>query len=321
MVELSQIYAPVQEGLAQVEARLRVLASQGLPGIATVAGHALRPGGKRLRPALVLLSARPYRYRLDQVVPMAMAMELFHTATLVHDDIVDHSPLRRGSPTVSSRWGDGTAVLMGDHLFSLSAQTVASTENMAVIHLFADMLLTVSQGELAQDLCPAEERLDYDRYLAWIGAKTASVFATATRSGAVLGAAPEAGIKALGEYGFNLGIAFQMVDDILDFIGEEGSLGKPVGADLLGGHPTLPAILFLKHDPAGGELREVLRQGDSARLREMLSLISGSRVVERCYGVAREFAAKAEEALERVPLGDAHTSLSQLLRYTLERRR
>jgi geranylgeranyl pyrophosphate synthase len=308
--------------MAQVEDIFRKLRGLARPDLLPVLDHTLHYGGKRLRPALTLLSGCPFTYQPRTHLPMAAAMELFHTATLVHDDIVDASDLRRGRPTIYSQWGSGAAVLLGDFLFARSAQLVASTGNLRVINLFAEMLTTISGSELAQNLATVDARLEYDHYIDWIGAKTASLFATATESGAVLGGAEEAAVQALKGYGHNFGLAFQIVDDILDFVGEQAHLGKPVGADLLQGHPTLPTILFAAKHPQGADLKRALTGGgDVEAVKRVVALIPQTGIIDECYGIARSFSERALKALEALPQGQATRSLSGLATYILDRRR
>ena len=311
-LELQEIYLPVQEGLAQVEERLQALARQELPQLSQPLGHTVVYPGKRLRPALTLLAGQLYGRPSRHVLAMALAMELFHTATLVHDDLVDNSRVRRGRPAAHTLWGPGPALLLGDYLFSLSAQLMASTRNLRVIDIFAQTLKTVSGGELAHNLRQAQERRDRQGYFQWIGAKTASVLAAATQTGAILGHAPPAGVKALKEYGFKLGLAFQIVDDILDFTGEERELGKPVGSDLLRGALTLPVILLLEKQPS---------LEDPKAIQQAARGLSHSPIMEECYAVASEFSSQARRSLEAAPPSPARSSLEALVAYNLERKK
>jgi heptaprenyl diphosphate synthase/octaprenyl-diphosphate synthase len=321
-VDLSAIYGPVREGMSQVEGIFGELRGLARQDILPLLDQTLHYGGKRLRPALTLLSGAPFEYRPHTLHPMAAAMELFHTATLVHDDIVDASSLRRGRATINSMWGDGAAVLLGDFFFAHSARLVASTDNLRVINLFAKMLMAISGSELAQNLSTMEQRLDYDHYIDWIGAKTASLFATATESGAVLGGSGEDGIQALKAYGHHFGLAFQIVDDILDFVGQEQDLGKPVGADLVQGNPTLPTILFVAGHPQGADLRRALTDGgDAEAVKKAVALIPGTDVIAECRQIARGFTKQALKALDAVPPCPSTRALSDLATYIMSRSR
>ena len=317
-MELKEIYAPIQEDLDRVEERLLSLSRKQFPRLAPLLEHILPHTGKRLRPALTLLAGRLHGKSTDKLIAMAMATELFHTATLVHDDVVDDSGVRRGQPTIHSLWGKGAALLLGDYLFSLSADLVASTRNLRVIDIFADTLKTVSRGELEHNLSPAEDRRKRREYYRWIGAKTASVMAAATQSGAILGGALEEGVKALGDYGQKFGLAFQVVDDILDFTGEERELGKPVGSDLFQGTLTLPVLILLERDP-----ESPLARGEENRekARRAARHLSHSPVIKECYTIARRFSSQALDALEALPPSPPRSSLAALAQYNLERRK
>jgi geranylgeranyl pyrophosphate synthase len=317
-LELKEIYTPIQEDLDRVEEELRALSRKELPRLAPLLEHILLQSGKRLRPALTLLAGRLYGRNSDRLIAMAMAAELFHTATLVHDDVVDDSGVRRGQPTIHSLWGKGAALLLGDYFFSLSADLVASTRNMRVIEVFTDTLKSVSRGELGHNLSPAEEREKRREYYRWIGAKTASVIAAATKAGGILGGAPEAEVTALGEYGRKFGLAFQVVDDILDFTGEERELGKPVGSDLFQGALTLPILILLERDP-----ETPLAWGEESReeARRTARHISHSPVIKECHTIARRFSSQALKALEPLPPSPARNSLEALVQHNLERRK
>src|SRR4030043_191738 len=231
-MNLSDIYKPIQKDLKKVEQGLEAITDAEFSLLAQLLAYTLKTGGKRVRPALTLLSGKFYVYDPRLLVLMAAAIELLHTATLVHDDIVDNSPVRRGKPTVSRAWGQNSALLLGDYLFAKAGSLVAGTGNLRAIKLFSQTLMTISAGELKQTGVTFDIAKVREYYLAWISAKTACLFSTSTESGAILSRAPEEAIQAMRDYGHNLGMAFQMVDDVLDFVGEEDELGKPVGSDL-----------------------------------------------------------------------------------------
>jgi len=230
-LELSQIYAPVQKDLTRVKNRLRSISRIDFPWLSEQLSYVAKGSGKRIRPALTLLAGRFYNYDLKCLLPMAVSVELMHTATLVHDDAIDKSMVRRGKPTINKLWGEETAVLLGDYLFARAGMSVADTYNTRVIRLFSQTLATISSGEINQFLEAFNLEQTRQHYFKRIFSKTASLFSLATESGAILSGAPEKSVKLLKEYGDNLGIAFQIVDDILDFTGTEETLGKPVGSD------------------------------------------------------------------------------------------
>jgi len=262
-LSLSTIYEPIQEDLARVEARLRAVGEVSSPWLAELLAHSLESGGKRLRPALVLLSGKFQNYNLSYLLPMAVAVEVLHTATLVHDDAIDNSPVRRGRPTINKLWGEDKAILLGDYLLAKTEELASDTQNLRVLRLFAQTLGAIASGELSQAFSAFSLEQTRERYLERISAKTASLISLATESGAILSQAPERMVTALKEYGYNLGIAFQIVDDILDFVGDEAEMGKPTGSDLAQGTLTLPAMLLLECYPGDNPIRRVFQnEGD-----------------------------------------------------------
>jgi len=319
---ISSINEPIQEDLTKVEENLRALSMADLPWMAEPLRQIVESGGKRIRPALTLLAGKFYRYRAELLVPMATAIELFHAATLVHDDTVDNSAVRRGRPTVNSLWGKEIAVLLGDYLFSKSADLVCSAGDLRVMKVFAQTLMSISSGQLRQFVKAFDWRQDRQEYYRQIESKTASLFAAAGESGAILSAAPAEGIKALKTYVHDLGMAFQIVDDVLDFVGEEEEMGKPVGSDLLQGTLTLPVIFLMERHPDHPVVREVFQSGGSeAGVEQVIEMIHNSSIIEECYQTASDFCAQACRALEQLPENACRKSLLDLADYVIERRR
>jgi len=308
--------------MARVEDRLREISMADLPWMTEPLKHVVESGGKRIRPALTLLSGRFYRYDPELLIPMAAAIELFHAATLVHDDTVDKSSVRRGRPTVNSIWGGGIAVLLGDYLFSKSADLVCSTNHLGVMKVFAQTLMKISSGQLRQFVSAYDWRQGREEYFLQIESKTASLFAAAGETGAILSEAPAEGVEALKTYGHELGMAFQIVDDVLDFVGEEEEMGKPVGSDLLQGTLTLPVILLTEQHPGDPVAREVFQMGDNeAGVQRVIEMIRNSSIPEECYRIASDFCAQARRTLERLPENAFRRSLLDLAGYVVERRR
>jgi geranylgeranyl pyrophosphate synthase len=251
---------------------------------------------------------------------LATAVELFHTATLVQDDAIDKSAVRRGKPTVNSLWGEAIAVLLGDYLFAKAAELVCSTGNLRVMSIFAQTLMHISSGQLRQYVSAYNWRQDRQEYYQQIESKTAWLFSVAAQSGALMSGALEEEAEALRTYGLNLGMAFQIVDDILDFIGEEEELGKPVASDLLQGTLTLPAILLMERYPGEPIIREIFeKRGDRAGVARVIEMIRNSSIVQECYRIAAEFCAQACLALEGLPDNACRKSLLDLADYVIER--
>jgi heptaprenyl diphosphate synthase/octaprenyl-diphosphate synthase len=321
--DLNQIYAPVQKDLITVEAKLQSTKSVALPHLAALLDHILKGDGKRIRPALTLLAGKFFDYRLDKLVPMATALELLHTATLVHDDAIDHSLVRRNRPTVNKLWGEEQAVLLGDYLFAEAGSLTASTDNLRVIKLFSNTLKIISSGELDQSINAFSLDQTKDKYFKRIAQKTATLFTTSTESGASLSSAPEPAIQQLIGYGHNLGIAFQVIDDILDFTGLEKDLGKPTGSDLAQGTITLPVLLLLDYFPNESAVKMLFRDHNNPEVaKAVIDVVRNSpKILDQCYITAISFSEKAIRCLESLPENAAKDSLKDLADYIVHRKR
>ena len=320
---LTAIYEPIQQDLVQVEDRLKTACEVDFPHLSQLLDYSLRSGGKRVRPALVLLSAKFYRYDLECLLPMAAAIEVLHTATLVHDDAIDNSLVRRGCPTVNKEWGEDKAILLGDYMLAKAEELVADTQNLRVIKLFARTIMTLCSGELNQAFNAFNLEQTRQQYLERIAGKTASLLALATESGAILSQAPEESVGALKEYGYNLGIVFQIVDDILDFIGTEEEMGKPIGSDLAEGTLTLPAMLLLQRYPGDNPVRRLFRhQGDDGENIELaIEQVRSSSIVPECYQLASDYCAQAHRNLDLLPDNASRRSLMELADFVMARRK
>jgi octaprenyl-diphosphate synthase len=313
---IDSIYEPIQLEMAQVEERLNQVAKTAPAGLVEQLSYVLKNGGKRLRPALTLLAGKFYNYNVDLLLPTAAGTELLHTATLVHDDTVDASDLRRGKLSVNQLWGNANAVLLGDYLFAASARMTAETGNIRVVKLFAQTLMNICTGEIQESLNPFNR--SRERYFQAIGNKTASLLSTATESGAVLSDAPETAVQSLKTYGYNLGIAFQIVDDILDFTGERETLGKPVASDLARGVFTLPAILMLERSDSDAAM-DVLSKDPEGGPRLLTKMVQDSSAIEESYRIVRGFCFRACSALEQFPHNSAYDCLTALADYVAQR--
>jgi geranylgeranyl pyrophosphate synthase len=320
-LQIASIFEPVQEDLLKVEQGLKAITRVDFPWTAEMLKHVLGDGGKRIRPALTLLAGKLYNYDSKLLIPMAIAVELTHTATLIHDDAIDKSPIRRGKDTINKLWGDTAAVLLGDYLFAAAAYLASTTGNSRIASISAQTVETISAGELRQSFNAYKLKQTRNEYFQRIGCKTASLFSMATECGAILSQTPEEAIKALKNYGYELGMAFQVVDDILDFIGDEGIMGKPVGSDLLQGTLTLPAMLLLERYPEDNPVESIFsHKGNGEDLKLALEMVRNSSIVDDCYKTAREFSSRACHALKGLPPGLIHSSLSDLAEYLLERK-
>jgi octaprenyl-diphosphate synthase len=305
-----------------VEKQLRGLTKTSIPELDPLLDHVLTGSGKRVRAAITLLASALYPHDSDKPVTMAAAVELLHLATLIHDDTIDNTDLRRGKATVSNLWGKHMAVLLGDYVFAASATLVCDTNNVRVIRRFAETIMELASGEVMEYFHCYQPDQARHRYHDRIYRKTASLFCTAAETGAILGNAPEGQVQLLRDYGYNIGMAFQMVDDLLDVQGDTLALGKPVGNDLLHGVLTLPAIMLLERYPSDNPIEAFFRdrtQEDS--LRRALDMINDGDIVADCYTVIREYCVAANRSLDFLPECPARRSLVQLADYIWERTR
>jgi octaprenyl-diphosphate synthase len=310
----------VYEELQRVEQKMREASQVEYEHLATVLDDLLKSGGKRLRPALVLFSTKFHPADAEKTISLAASVEMLHTATLVHDDMIDNSFVRRGNPTLNATWNSGATVLAGDFLFALAAGLAAETENVRVMSIFAQGLMTICRGELKQIFNSRGRLPTREEYDQRIYSKTASLFAASTEAGAVLSGAPEPEVQALREYGRTLGMAFQIVDDVLDFMGDERELGKPVGSDLRQGVVTLPALYFHEIRPADDALMKVLNDPSEEEVKAVVAAIRESGAVESALDEARTFAQRSRESLQILPHNEYRQAMLDLADYVVERR-
>ena len=311
----------VDEDLALVESKMREAPHENIEPLATALDVILSSGGKRLRPALALLASRFYRPPGDKVISLAAAVEMLHTATLVHDDLIDNALLRRGSPTLNAVWSPGATILTGDFLFAWAANLAAQTENVRVMKIFAQTLMVICSGELRQLFrrpWREQTRADYDRR---IYAKTASLFAAATESAAVLVSALEPEVQALRDYGQQLGMAFQIVDDVLDFVGSSKEMGKPVGSDMRQGIVTLPTLHYLEQHPDDELLAQVFEgQANIPIVEAAVARIRQAGAVEAAMDDARAYVKRAQAALTHFPANGIRQVMLDLADFVVQRR-
>jgi geranylgeranyl pyrophosphate synthase len=324
VIATTGIFDLIKDDLRRVETRLHdvpLRSDSDLNLVAEAIGHLLDAGGKRIRPALTLLSGRLYRSDPDKIISMAAAVEMLHTATLVHDDVVDGSLLRRGSPTLNARWSPGATILTGDYMFARAADLAAQTGNVRVMDVFARTLMTIVSGELRQLFGDATRRQTREDYFKRIYAKTASMFELATEAAGVLIGATEAEILALREYGHDLGIAFQIMDDVLDFISDESQMGKPVASDLRQGIVTLPVIDYLDARPRDRRVDELLRSGQHSDelVLPIVADVRASGAVDRAVAEARDYVRAAQRRLLQLPDSEARQSMLAVADYVVAR--
>ncbi len=301
-MEFAEVVQNLRPDLDAVETRLREAAEINFPMLGDIVDTLIGAGGKRLRPLLLLLSAKPFEYDLASLVPAAAGIEMLHTASLVHDDTIDRAQLRRGKPTLNSMFDTGTVIMLGDYLFARSAMLAAETMNPRVVAVFASTLGYICDGQLHEILTAhslEQTREDYERR---IFGKTASLFAGAAEMGAIVAHASEAEIEAMRDFGADVGMAFQIVDDVLDLRGSTEEIGKPAGLDLRQGTITLPTMLFMARADGSPTATAVRRIVDGAttsdeELRIVATSIRESGALDEAVGTARKFVERAKQRL------------------------
>jgi geranylgeranyl pyrophosphate synthase len=317
-LELKQIYAPIQADLKQVKGILKTVSRIDYQWLSEQLSYIVGETGKGMRPALTLLTGRSFEYNLNYLLPMAVSVELMHTATLVHDDAIDKAFTRRGQATINSVWGDEIAILMGDFLFAKAGEFVADTQTPRVIKLFSQTLGIISSGEIGQFRGAFNLEQKREDYFRRIYRKTGSLFSLSTQSGAILGKAPEESVAIMKEYGDNLGIAFQIVDDILDFTSTEESMGKPVGSDLIQGTLTLPAMLAIERSPADNPIKRLFETKDKKNVADAIDIVRNSSIIKECYKIAGEYRDNACRNLKTLPKTASRQALFDLAEFVIK---
>ncbi|MQA30199.1 MAG: hypothetical protein GEU82_10220 [Luteitalea sp.] len=322
---LSQIFEPIRADLELVDREFARHVESQVELIPTIGRYIQTSGGKRVRPAVLLMAARLGGYGGDRAVLYAAVVEFIHTATLVHDDIIDESELRRGRMAVHSRWGNDITVLLGDYLYIKSMALALSHDHLDIVRVLCDVTLRMIEGELYQLTKNGDADLAEEEHFDIIRRKTAYLFGGCAQIGGMLGNVTREQEQALQEYGFNLGIAFQLVDDLLDFTGDLKALGKPIGADLREGKMTLPLIHLLQHDrgAAGRIVREIIasRAASDEQWDELLQLLKEQRSIDYAYRCAGDFAERAKKPLYTFPPSSERDALLALPDYVLSRDR
>ncbi len=309
------------DDMAEVDRLIRARLDSDVVLIRQIAEYIIGSGGKRLRPMLVALSARACGYRGDDHIALAAVIEFIHTATLLHDDVVDESELRRGRETVHAVWGNAASVLVGDFLYSRAFQMMVAVDSMPVMALLSDTTNRIAEGEVEQLLNMHDPDVTRERYFSVIEKKTAQLFEAACRLGALL--AEQSRLEpGLARFGRDLGIAFQIADDVLDYRSDAGTMGKNTGDDLAEGKPTLPLIICRERVQGADRtlIDAAVREGDSARMPEVLRLIHDTGAIEAALAEARNRAASALEAIEPVNDSPWKAALSALAGYSVSRR-
>lgn len=323
MADITHALDLVAADMRHVEDNMRSGIAERYGDLVAVIDYLMGAGGKRLRPVLTILSSRFFPAAdQEKVFCLAAAVELLHTATLVHDDLIDNALLRRGMPTLNVSWSAGATILTGDYLFARSAELAAETQNIRIVTLFAQTLMSIVGGELQQLFNDGHggvpSRAEYEKR---IFAKTASLFVVGTEGGAILGGATPEEETALRNYGLKLGKAFQMVDDILDFQGDEELVGKPLANDLRQGIATLPVMLFAEQSPNHPTIIKAVRREEvtDAEIADVVAQIRGSGSIQATMEEARQLARQAQTDLAILPDNEYRRAMMDIAEYAISR--
>ena len=325
-LDFNTVLYRMRPDLQRVEDRLLEETALEFPLIGDILRTLILAGGKRLRPLLLLLAAKPFRYDLDRLVPAAAGIELLHTASLIHDDSLDGASVRRGQPTLNALFDPSVVIMVGDYMFARSAMLAASTMNPRVLAVFAKCLGSICDGQLRELFAARRTDVSLDDYQHRIYGKTASLFAGSAEIGAILAEAPDDQIELLRDFGGAMGMAFQIVDDVLDFRATENEIGKPAGQDLRQGTVTLPILLFFQNGKTTSDERafveQVIAEGapDDDALARALQLIRTSGALEEALDYARRYVEDAKALLAGLPPTEGRDMLAAIADHALARR-
>jgi geranylgeranyl pyrophosphate synthase len=315
-------FTSVQDQLQFIEQRIRQQAGEEHhPDLRSALEHLLAAGGKRIRPTLGLLVGNMLGAPEEKLITLGASVELLHTATLVHDDLIDGALLRRGMPTLNARWSPAATVLTGDFLFARAAKLAAETDYLPLMKLFADTLATIVNGELTQ-MFSARGVIDRENYYNRIYAKTASLFEMSALAASMVATEDEEMRASMKSFGYEVGMAFQIVDDILDFTGDQSAVGKPIGSDLLNGLVTLPAIYYAEANPDNEDIISLPQGGwkGTERVQRLVDGIRQSEAIKHAMEEARSAVGRALEALEDAPTVPEKEALQNLAKFIVDRK-
>ena len=300
---------------------MRAQADEAHPDLRAALEHLLSAGGKRVRPTLGLLVGNMLGAPLEKLVTLGAAVELLHTATLVHDDLIDGSLLRRGTPTLNARWSPPATVLTGDFLFARAAKLAAETDPLPLMKLFSDTLAIIVNGELTQ-MFTSRGLVNRENYYRRIYAKTASLFEMTSRAAAMVSPVDEDTIESMRDFGYQIGMAFQIVDDILDFTGDQNAVGKPLGSDLLNGLVTLPGIYYAEANPADPDVLSLPQGGwtNNENMTRLVENIRSSSCTKKAMVEADGHIDRALARLEDMPASAERDALENLAKYIVDRK-
>lgn len=320
-MQATDLYSAVKKDFEAVDAAIVFHLSSHVPLVEKIGQYIIKSGGKRLRPLLVLLAARACGYNKDQHITLAAVVEFIHTATLLHDDVVDTSDLRRGQPTANNKWGNSSSVLVGDFLYSRAFQMLVSIGQVDVMGTLSNATNVIAEGEVLQLLNAKNPDVSEADYLQVILGKTAMLFEAASHTGAQLAQADQQQTEALRCFGRHLGIAFQLIDDLMDYTGDETTMGKNVGDDLAEGKPTLPLIHAMAHatDDERKLMRKAIRQGSVENIDSIQQIIKRCGSLDYTYQCATKETQQALTCLDTLTDSPYKQSLADLCTLALAR--
>lgn len=321
---LRRLYNNIMKDLEEVELELRLFSRSPNRLISDISTYLFQTNGKRIRPALLLLCSKLFGYKGKEHILMSTLVEAIHTASLIHDDIIDNSKIRRGKESIHTRWGPNITVLLGDYLYIKALGLSLQSEHRQIIQILTSISARMVEGELTEYYLSGNLELAEKDYLDIINKKTASLFSASCQIGGILGRASKKEENYLAEYGANLGMSFQIIDDLLDFTGDEKTLGKPILCDLSEGRITLPLIYTLNHDGRENKKRviELLKQKNQDResLEEVLKIVKSNGALDYTHKKAEEFSLKSREIISQFPKSTQQEALSLLSEFILNRR-
>ena len=322
MEKLATINAAVHSEMQAVDELMASHLHTDIDIIKQLGQHIIGSGGKRLRPLLVLLGAKLFDYQGQAHIQLATSVEFFHTATLLHDDVIDESQLRRGKPTANKIWGSKASVLVGDFLFTRAFQIMINTKNHAIIEVLANASNTITKGEVLQLINSHDININEANYMDIICSKTATLFQASAQLGALLTDQSHEVCAAISSYGLHLGNAFQLVDDALDYCAETTTLGKNIGDDLAEGKLTLPLIYSLQHSsPAQKQvIQQAIQQGGAENLDAIMDAIQETNAIDYAYKIAEQQIDTALTELQAIPASEHRKMLEQLAQFAIERK-
>jgi geranylgeranyl pyrophosphate synthase len=322
---LSQLFTSIEDDVRVVDRSFQEHTGSDLEMLNAAVIHVLSSRGKKLRTALTLLSGKLIDYRFEKLLPLSVALEMVHLATLVHDDIVDNATTRRGIPTVNAQYGNNVAILLGDYLFAKTAGLVAEVEDFRIDRLFSETVARICEGTIIELLSARQMNLSVDAYIERISRKTACLMTACCKGGATVSGGSDAQIALMEQFGLNLGIAFQIVDDVLDYTGSDDSIGKPAGNDLLQGLVTLPLIYALedshddRYEQATRALADPERHADD--VRAVVHWVRTSSAISASLDMARHYGARARAALSEFASSPERDVLDELVDFVVARSR